>query len=73
MIGEIGVAFVVPIEHTAPPTLDSLRAFVAARLADYKRPDRVVVTDTLPLTAMMKIDKVELIRRLEGNSDGERT
>lgn len=73
VIGEIGVAFVVPIERTDPPTLDSLRTFVADRLADYKRPDQLVVMDALPLTAMMKIDKVELVRRLEGNSDGERT
>jgi acyl-CoA synthetase (AMP-forming)/AMP-acid ligase II len=60
VIGEIGVAFVVPSESTDPPTLESLRTFVADRLADYKRPDQLVVMDALPLTAMMKIDKIEL-------------
>jgi acyl-CoA synthetase (AMP-forming)/AMP-acid ligase II len=80
VIGEIGVAFVVPSESSNPPSLDSLRAFVADRLADYKRPDRLVVMDALPLTAMMKIDKLELARAadraqptMKGARDGERT
>jgi acyl-CoA synthetase (AMP-forming)/AMP-acid ligase II len=62
VIGEIGVAFVVPTEPTNPPTLDDLRAWICDRLADYKAPDRLVVVDALPLTAMMKIDKVALGR-----------
>ncbi len=80
VIGEIGVAFVVPSESSNPPSLDSLRAFVADRLADYKRPDRLMVMDALPLTAMMKIDKLELARAagraqptMKGVGDGERT
>ena len=57
VLGEIGVAFV--IAH-APVTLDEIRAHVAARLADYKRPDRLVLADELPLTAMLKPDKAAL-------------
>jgi acyl-CoA synthetase (AMP-forming)/AMP-acid ligase II len=57
VLGEIGVAFVVA---GAPVTLDEMRVHVAARLADYKRPDRLVVADELPLTAMLKVDKASL-------------
>jgi acyl-CoA synthetase (AMP-forming)/AMP-acid ligase II len=64
VIGEIGVAFVVPRTRGAPPSLEALRAFVGARLADYKRPDRVVIVEELPLTALLKIDKAALRARL---------
>ena len=57
VLGEIGVAFVVAHE---PVTLDEIRTHVAARLADYKRPDRLVLADELPLTAMLKVDKAAL-------------
>lgn len=63
VIGEIGTAFVVPADPVAPPTLAELRAWVAGRLADYKAPDRLVIVDELPLTAMMKVDKAALIER----------
>ena len=56
VIGEIGVAFVVPAAG-ATPSLDDLRGLVRSRLADYKAPDRMVVVDELPLTAMLKVDK----------------
>jgi acyl-CoA synthetase (AMP-forming)/AMP-acid ligase II len=60
VLGEIGVAFVVPTDGSSgdgPALLDALRAVARASLADYKAPDRVVVTDSLPLTSMMKVDK----------------
>lgn len=63
VIGEIGVAFVIPADPSEPPTLAELRSWVAADLADYKTPDRLVVVDDLPLTAMMKIDKTALVHR----------
>ncbi len=68
VLGEVGVAFVVP--SPAPGAdggpagaaarglqLDELRAHCAARLADYKVPDALVVLESLPLTPMMKVDK----------------
>jgi acyl-CoA synthetase (AMP-forming)/AMP-acid ligase II len=61
-IGEIGVAFIVPADSGAPPSLDDLRAKVKAELADYKAPDRMVLLDALPLTPMMKVDKAALKR-----------
>jgi acyl-CoA synthetase (AMP-forming)/AMP-acid ligase II len=60
VIGEIGVAFVVPADPSAPPALVDLRAWVSRRLADYKAPDRLVIVDALPLTPMMKVDKALL-------------
>jgi acyl-CoA synthetase (AMP-forming)/AMP-acid ligase II len=60
VIGEIGVAFVVPADPVQPPTLAELRTFVASRLADYKAPDRLEIVDDLPLTPMLKVDKAAL-------------
>jgi acyl-CoA synthetase (AMP-forming)/AMP-acid ligase II len=63
VLGEIGVAVVVPAGR--PPSLDDLRTWCRARLADYKAPDRLVLMDELPLTAMAKIDKRALAAMLE--------
>ena len=60
VIGEIGVAFVVPADPLAPPTLADLRAWTGERLADYKRPDRVEIVEDLPVTAMLKVDRPAL-------------
>jgi acyl-CoA synthetase (AMP-forming)/AMP-acid ligase II len=60
VIGEIGVAFVVPSDVTDPPNLDELRQWVSGRLADYKAPDRVELLGELPLTTMLKVDKAAL-------------
>jgi acyl-CoA synthetase (AMP-forming)/AMP-acid ligase II len=62
VIGEIGVAFVVPADPQHPPTLDELRQWVRGHLADYKAPDRLEIVAELPLTAMSKVDKGELRR-----------
>jgi acyl-CoA synthetase (AMP-forming)/AMP-acid ligase II len=48
--GEIGIAFVVPRENAAIDP-DEVSAFVKPLVASYKRPERVVVLDELPLTA----------------------
>lgn len=60
VIGEIGVAVVVPRDPDAPPRLAELRAHVADELADYKAPDELLVVDDLPLTAMLKPDRTAL-------------
>jgi acyl-CoA synthetase (AMP-forming)/AMP-acid ligase II len=60
VLGEIGVAFVVPAagaEADPDELVVALRAAACRTLADYKAPDRVVVVDRLPLTSMMKVDK----------------
>jgi len=64
VIGEIGVAFVVATPGTRP-ALDSLRAWVSDRLADYKAPDELRIVDALPLTPMQKVDKASLGAELQ--------
>jgi acyl-CoA synthetase (AMP-forming)/AMP-acid ligase II len=60
VLGEIGVAFVVP-EPESDVSLADLRVWAAGSLADYKSPDRLVVVGSLPVTSMMKVDKRALI------------
>jgi acyl-CoA synthetase (AMP-forming)/AMP-acid ligase II len=60
VIGELGVACVVPADAAAPPTLAELRTHLAGELADYKAPDELLVVDELPLTAMLKPDRIAL-------------
>ncbi|MBI2168880.1 MAG: long-chain fatty acid--CoA ligase [Actinobacteria bacterium] len=64
VMGEVGVAVVVPTDPTRPPTLDDLRAFGADSLASYKLPEDVRVVDALPLTSMHKLDRAKLLRSL---------
>jgi len=69
VLGEIGVAFVVladdaPVDRDdVNPILEDVCAWCRARIADYKAPDRVVVVDELPLTAVGKLDKPALAAR----------
>ena len=57
VLGERGVAHVVPADPTAPPSVDDLRAHLSDRIATYKFPEAVRVVDELPLTPMQKIDR----------------
>jgi acyl-CoA synthetase (AMP-forming)/AMP-acid ligase II len=72
MLGEIGVAFVVPANETLPDAIhaDALRAWCKERIADYKAPDRVVVVSELPVTAMLKVDKAALSTRAAEQPEG---
>jgi acyl-CoA synthetase (AMP-forming)/AMP-acid ligase II len=64
VLGEIGVAFVVPATPVEEePLLAELQESTRAALADYKAPDRLVLVDGLPLTSMMKVDKRSLAER----------
>lgn len=60
VMGEVGVAVVVPRDPTAPPTLDDLRAHAEGRLASWKLPEHLRVADVLPLTPMQKLDRRSL-------------
>jgi len=68
VMGEVGVAFVVPARGAATPTLESLRSFGSSRLAGYKLPEELRVVDALPLTSMDKIDRRALGARLASSS-----
>jgi acyl-CoA synthetase (AMP-forming)/AMP-acid ligase II len=60
VMGEVGVAVVVPRRAGEPPGLDALRQFGASRLAAYKLPEDLRLVDELPLTAMEKLDRKAL-------------
>jgi acyl-CoA synthetase (AMP-forming)/AMP-acid ligase II len=60
VLGEQGVAVVVPTVGAPPPTIDELRGFAKERLSSYKLPDDVHLVDALPLTAGDKVDRRSL-------------
>jgi acyl-CoA synthetase (AMP-forming)/AMP-acid ligase II len=57
VMGEVGVAVVVPRRANTVPDLADLRKFAASRLANYKLPEDLLVVDQLPLTPMEKLDR----------------
>jgi len=61
VMGEIGVAAVVPRDRDRPPTLADLREFAAPHIATYKLPEAVYVVDALPLTVGEKVDRRALV------------
>ncbi|HEY3723430.1 MAG TPA: class I adenylate-forming enzyme family protein [Acidimicrobiia bacterium] len=64
VMGEIGVAAIVPRDPGRAPTLAELRDFGRERLAGYKLPEALAVVEGLPLTAMEKVDRAALARTL---------
>ena len=66
VMGEIGVAIVVPADPRHPPTLDQLRSHAADRIAAWKLPEALVLVDELPLTPMLKIDRRSLANLAAG-------
>jgi acyl-CoA synthetase (AMP-forming)/AMP-acid ligase II len=68
VMGEKGVAVVVPTDPRTPPALDDLRAFAALRLATHKLPEAISVVDALPLTAMDKLDRRRLAEMIADTS-----
>lgn len=53
--GQRVVAFVVPADPAAPPTLDELRAAVKETMPAYAAPKEVVLVESLPRTAIGKV------------------
>jgi len=68
VMGEVGVAFVVPRDPSAAPTLDAVRTFGRERLAGYKLPADLRIVDALPLTAGEKVDRRALSTILEAET-----
>ncbi len=63
-VGEL-VCAVIVADPAETPKLKELKAYLHERgLARFKQPDKLVVADELPVTAVGKIDKRELVRRL---------
>jgi acyl-CoA synthetase (AMP-forming)/AMP-acid ligase II len=72
VIGEIGVAFVVPADRSRRPDPAEVIGWCRQRLTDYKAPDRVLIVDDLPLTPMLKVDKAALREQLAGSGDDKK-
>jgi acyl-CoA synthetase (AMP-forming)/AMP-acid ligase II len=64
VMGEIGVAVVVPRDPERAPALGELRDYAASHVAAYKLPEALVVRADLPLTAGEKIDRRALVAEL---------
>lgn len=64
VMGEIGVAAVVPRDRSRPPSLADLRAFAAPQIASYKLPDAMHIVDALPLTVGEKVDRRALVDQI---------
>lgn len=58
--GERVVAFVVPADPAAPPTLDAVRASAKERLPAYAAPRELVLVAALPRTALGKVRRSAL-------------
>jgi acyl-CoA synthetase (AMP-forming)/AMP-acid ligase II len=64
VMGEVGVAFVVPRPGRREPTLRDVHEFASDRLAAYKLPAELRIVTSLPLTSMDKVDRRALASRL---------
>lgn len=73
VLGELGVAVVVPADPASPPTLAALREFGGAALAHHKLPDDLVLADALPLTVATKLDRSALRTLVAGNAPTDET
>lgn len=64
-VGELVCAVIVAAPAEPPPKLKELKAYLHKRgLAPFKQPDKLVLRDDLPVTAVGKFDKRELARQL---------
>jgi acyl-CoA synthetase (AMP-forming)/AMP-acid ligase II len=72
VIGEIGVAFVVPASGVPLPAPDEVKAWCRGQIADYKVPDMVLVVADLPVNATFKVDRAELLRLAAAAVAGQR-
>lgn len=64
VLGQVGVAVVVPSDPGAPPSLDDLRRFGAETLSHHKLPEGLLLVDRMPLTPMQKVDRRALAARI---------
>jgi acyl-CoA synthetase (AMP-forming)/AMP-acid ligase II len=63
VLGEVGVAFVVPLSGCPAPDAEEIRAWCRDLVAGYKVPDIVLGATDLPVNATYKVDRAELRRR----------
>ena len=68
VLGETGIAVVVPADPARPPTLAGLREFAGPSLAHHKLPDGLVLVEELPLTVATKVDRGALRSLVAGGA-----
>lgn len=68
--GEVGLACVVP-EKDASISKEEINAFLEGKVARYKYPAYLEIMAELPLTATMKVKKIELKQKFERSYIGE--
>ncbi len=69
VMGQIGVAVVVPARGAEPPTLEALRDFGASSLARHKLPEALVLMDALPRNTSHKIDRGRISAQVQSTLD----
>ena len=69
---EVPVAFVVPTDSAAPPTVDELSLWCQERLAKAKLPRSFTLMDELPRTSVGKIRKFLLRQEAEATQEATR-
>ena len=67
VMGEIGVAVVVPADPSNPPTLEDLVAHGRSDLASYKLPEALRIVDSLPLNSGDKLDRRRMTADMRGD------
>lgn len=67
-MGESLAALIVPTDPAAPPSLLEIEDYARARLAGYKIPRQIYLIDSLPRTAVGKLDK-KAMRRIPGGDN----
>jgi acyl-CoA synthetase (AMP-forming)/AMP-acid ligase II len=63
VLGEIGVAFVVPVPGRPALDTEEIKAWCRDLIAGYKVPDVVLGVADLPVNATYKVDRAELRRQ----------
>ena len=66
VMGEVGVALVVPADPQRPPTLEQLREHGATTLARHKLPEAFALIGAVPLTSAQKVDRRAAAEMLSG-------
>ncbi|MGB3412709.1 MAG: class I adenylate-forming enzyme family protein [Microthrixaceae bacterium] len=57
VMGDRGLALVVPADPERPPSLEQLRTRASETLASHKLPEAILIIDAVPLTPAQKIDR----------------
>ncbi|MGB6059841.1 MAG: fatty acid--CoA ligase family protein, partial [Microthrixaceae bacterium] len=57
VMGERGLALVVPADPTGPPSLEELRTRASETLTSHKLPEALLIVDAVPLTTAQKVDR----------------